>query len=116
MAWMKTLIKAQDEKAWRAVLNGWKHPVTKDAEGKETLKPEESQSIDEDRLAIYNSRALNAIFNGVDINQFKMISTCELAKEAWDILKIAHEGIAAVRQSKLNISQLGLKIFKCMKL
>ncbi|XP_024030940.1 uncharacterized protein LOC112094406 [Morus notabilis] len=68
-------IKARDEKAWRSVLNGWKHPITKDAEGKEILKPEGSWNSHEDKLAIYNSRALNAIFNGVDINQFKMIST-----------------------------------------
>jgi len=66
---MKALTKAQDEKAWRAVLNGWKHPVTKDGKGKETLKPEESWSTDEERMTIYNTRALNAIFNGVDINQ-----------------------------------------------
>ncbi|XP_024023122.1 uncharacterized protein LOC112092104 [Morus notabilis] len=32
-----------------------------------------------------------------------MISTCESAKEAWEILEIAHEGIVAVRQFKLNI-------------
>ncbi|XP_024018312.1 uncharacterized protein LOC112090655 [Morus notabilis] len=97
---MMAFIKAQDEKAWRAILNGWKHPVTKDAEGKEILKSKGSWNSDENKLAIYNSRALNAIFNGVDINQFKMISTCESAKEAWEI---AHEGTVAIRQSKLNI-------------
>ncbi|XP_024019486.1 uncharacterized protein LOC112091030 [Morus notabilis] len=100
---MKAFIKAQDEKAWRAVLTGWKHPVTKDTEGKENLKPEESWSTDEDRLANYNSRALNAIFNGVDVNHFKMISTCESTKDAWEILEVAHEGTATVRQSKLNM-------------
>jgi len=100
---MKAFIKAQDEKAWRAILIGWKHPETKDAEGKEIPKPEESWSTDEDRLANYNSRALNAIFNGVDVHQFKMISTCESAKEAWEILEVAHEGTTAVRQSKLNM-------------
>ena len=26
---MKAFIKAQDEKAWRAILIGWKHPETK---------------------------------------------------------------------------------------
>ena len=36
----------------------------------------------EDRLANNNSKDLNAIFNAVDANQFKLISTCEMTKEA----------------------------------
>lgn len=46
------------------------------------MKPEEKWSTEEDQLANSNSRALNAIFNGVDANQFKLISTCDLANEA----------------------------------
>ena len=98
---MKAFIKAIDEKAWRAVLTGWDHPVTKDTEGVEKLKPEISWSTEEDKLANNNSKALNAIFNGVDASQFKLISTCETAKDAWEILQTAHEGTAAVRLSKL---------------
>ncbi|XP_024028691.1 uncharacterized protein LOC112093781 [Morus notabilis] len=100
---MKAFIKALDEKAWRAVLIGWTHPVTKNDAGEEAMKPEEKWSTEEDRLANSNSRALNAIFNEVDANQFKLISTCEMAKEAWEILQMAHEGTTAVRLSKLQI-------------
>ena len=67
------------------------------------MKPEEKWSTEEDRLANSNSRALNAIFNGVDANQFKLISTCESAKEAWEILQTVHEGTTAMRLSKLQI-------------
>ena len=59
--------------------------------------------MEEDRLANNNSKALNAIFNRVDANQFKLISTCEIAKDAWEILQMAHEGTVAVRLSKLQI-------------
>ena len=100
---MKAFIKALDEKAWRAVLIGWTHPITKNDAGEEAMKPEEKWSTEEDRLANSNSRALNAIFNGVDANQFKLISTCETAKEAWEILQMGHDGTAAVRLSKLQI-------------
>ena len=59
--------------------------------------------MEEDKLANNNSKALNAIFNGVDANQFKLISICEMAKDAWEILQMAHEGTIAVRLSKLQI-------------
>ena len=66
---MKAFIKAIDEKTWRVVLTGyWEHPVTKDTEGKEILKPKITWSTEEDKLANNNSKSLNAIFNRVDVN------------------------------------------------
>ena len=67
-ACMKVFIKAINEKAWRYVLIGWKHPITKDSEGKEILKLEITWSTEEDMLANNNSKVLNAIFNRVDAN------------------------------------------------
>lgn len=82
-------------------MSGWTHLVTEDADGKELLKPESSWLTDEDKLANYNSRTLNAIFNKVYANQFMLMSTCNSVKEAWEILVIEHEGTTAVRLSKL---------------
>ena len=74
--------KAIDEKAWRAILTGWEHLITKDTERNEILKPEITWSMEEYMLANNNSKALNAIFNGVDANQFKLILIYETAKDA----------------------------------
>ena len=46
------------------------------------LKPEENWSKEDNELALANSKALNAIFGGVDINIFRLINTCEVAKDA----------------------------------
>ena len=100
---MKAFIKSMDEKAWRAILTGWTHPTKKNTENEDIKKPEVEWTVEEDRLASYNSKALNAIFSAVDVNQFKLISTCEVAKEAWETLETAHEGTKAVRLSKLQI-------------
>ena len=81
-AHMKEFIKAIDEKACRSILTGWEHAITKDTEGKDILKPEITCSTEEDSLVNYNSKALTAIFNEVDVNQFKLISMCEIAKDA----------------------------------
>ena len=100
---MRAFIKAIDERAWRSILTGWTHLTTTDSSNNVTLKPEETWSTDEDRIVNYNSKALNAIFNAVHLNQFKLISTCESAKEAWNVLQIAHEGTTAVKVSKPQI-------------
>ena len=44
----------------------------------------------------YNSKALHAIFNRVDANQIKLITTSESTKE-WDILKTTYEWISDVK-------------------
>ena len=47
------------------MLTSWKHPTTKDDEGNVVFTPEVKWSTDVDRLANYNSKALNVIFNGM---------------------------------------------------
>ena len=39
-----------------------------------------------------NSKALNALFNGVDKNMLRLIKQFTMAKEALEILKTPHEG------------------------
>ena len=60
------------------------HPVVVNAEGVRTadLKPEEEWSKEEDELALGNFKALNALFNGVDKNIFRLIKHCTVAKDA----------------------------------
>jgi len=79
--------------------------VALDAYGNRTavLKPKEERSSVEDELALGNSNALNALFNGVDKNMFKMIKQCTVAKDAWEILKTAHEGTSKVKSSRLQL-------------
>ncbi|KAH1046689.1 hypothetical protein J1N35_037473, partial [Gossypium stocksii] len=47
---------------------------------------------EEKRLDVKNSKALITVFNGVDMEQFKVISLCETTKEAWTIPLNQHEG------------------------
>ena len=42
--------------------------------------------------ANFNNRALNALFCGVTNEEFKKISSTEVAKEAWTILETTYEG------------------------
>jgi len=86
---MSAFLKSIDSRTWKAVLKGWEHLVALDADGNKTavLKPEEEWTAAEDELALGNSKALNALFNGVDKNMFRLIKQCTMAKDAWEILK-----------------------------
>ena len=52
--------------------------------------------------ANFNSRALNALFNAVTNEEFKTISSTEIAKEALTILQTTYEGVKVVKDSKLQ--------------
>ncbi|KAI3470674.1 hypothetical protein Pfo_027337 [Paulownia fortunei] len=86
---MRAFIKSVDERAWPAIVIGWEH------------SPKDQWNIEDEKVAIYNSKALNVIFSSIDVNQFKLIATYESAKEAWEILQTSYEGTAAVRISKM---------------
>ena len=53
------------------------------------------------KVANFNSRALNALFNAITNGELKKISSTETAKEAWTILQTTYEGAKAVKDSKL---------------
>ncbi|GAU10419.1 hypothetical protein TSUD_419150, partial [Trifolium subterraneum] len=101
---MIAFLKSMDSRTWKVVLKGWEHPKVKDANGADTdeLKPEEDWTAAEDSLALGNSKALNALFNGVDKNMFRLIKKCEVAKDAWEILKTTQEGTTKVKISRLQ--------------
>ena len=85
--------------AWDSVEEGWSRPV--DIKGVTIAKF--LWTADQLSLAGANSKALNAIFSAVDVEVFKLISTCLTAKEAWDILQINFEGTNKVRLQRLQL-------------
>src|SRR4051812_20677706 len=72
-------------------------------DGTTVLIPETQWSKTEEELALGNSKALRALFNGINKNIFRLVKHCELAKEAWDILKIPHKGTSKVKMPRLQM-------------
>ena len=89
---MKVFLQALGEQVWQAVEVG-------------QIKSKEA-SVDWDEAIIiatnFNSRALNALFFGVTNEEFKKISSMEVAKEAQTILETTDEGTKAVKTVKLQ--------------
>ena len=69
-------MQSLDEKVWQAVEIGWTKPKVAPADWDETKI----------EAANFNSRALNALFSAVTNEEFKKISSTEIAKEACTIL------------------------------
>lgn len=62
---------------------------------------------------------MNALFNGVDKNIFRLINTCTMAKDSWEILRTTHEGTLKVKMSRLQLlttkfENLRMKDDKCI--
>ena len=89
---MKFFLQALGEQVWQAVEVGW-------------IKPKEAP-IDWDEATIttanFNSRALNALFCGLTNEEFKKISSTDVAKKALTILETTYEGTKAVKTVKLQ--------------
>ena len=74
--WMKAFLKLIDERVWNSVEYGWEKPATPVSEWQTSQK----------EVAVFNSKAMDAIFNAVSMEEFKRISNVEVAHIAWNIL------------------------------
>ncbi|KAG2718398.1 hypothetical protein I3760_03G218400 [Carya illinoinensis] len=90
---MRAFLKSLDERVWHLVEQGWTKPETSI----------DAWTKDEISNCNLNSKGLNAIFMAVSSEEFKRIFMCEIAKEAWDILEVTHEGTRIVKNSKLQM-------------
>ena len=90
---MRAFLCSIDESVWDAIEIGWTRPeVAKSTWDKAALV-----------AANANSKFLNAIFCGVSLDEFHMISHVTIAKEAWKILEMTYEGTKKVKDTKLKM-------------
>ena len=87
---MKAFLKYIDERVQLFIENGWERPTT--AIGEWTTAQKEAARL--------NSKAMNAIFNAVSMEEFKRISNVQIAHTTWNILQIVHESTKAVKIKK----------------
>ena len=73
---MKAFLKSLDERVQLPVAIGWEKSATSLAQWIDAQKEATS----------YNSKAMNAIFNAISMEEFKRISNVEVAHIAWNVL------------------------------
>ena len=89
---MRAFMQFLDEKVSQAMEIGWTKPTKVSADWDDAKI----------KVANFNYKALNALFIVVTNEEFKKISSTEIAKEAWTILQTTYEGTKAVKDSKLQ--------------
>ena len=86
---MRAFLCAIDVSVWDVVDIGWTRLEVAKSEW--------------DRAANTNSKALNAIFCGVSLDEFHRISHITIAKKAWRILETTYERTKKVKDTKLQM-------------
>ena len=77
-------------------MNGYTVPVMVI---EEVFTPKPIVSFELDKAGC-NNKTLNALFNGIPLEEFIWI--CDTDKEAWDILCVTHEGTEKVKMLKTS--------------
>jgi hypothetical protein len=87
---MKTYIHAHGFEIWQSVVDGYKEP---------TVPPTNERAI---KLGQNNSKATNALLNGLCESVYTKVIHCKSAKEIWDKLQNIYEGDSKVKETKLQ--------------
>jgi hypothetical protein len=87
---MKTYIQAQGFEIWQSIVDGYKEP---------TVPPTSERAI---KLGQNNSKATNALLNGLGESVYTKVMHCKSAKEIWDKLQNIYEGDSKVKATKLQ--------------
>ena len=78
-------------------------------------KTEKDQDPNDDEAGLGKSKTLNAIYNEVDKNFFRLINIFVSANEAWEIMKTSFEGTYKVKNSRLQPITIEFKNLNMLK-
>ncbi|XP_073120785.1 uncharacterized protein [Henckelia pumila] len=98
---MSMYIQSIESRAWQRVLDGWTPPMRDD--DLPGPKPRSQWTVEKNTAAIYNVKALNAMFTSVDMNMFNLIGTCICARDAWEKLQTHCEGSESVKKTRMHL-------------
>ena len=87
---MKTYIQAQGFEIWQSIVDGYTVP---------TVPPTNDKVV---KLGQNNSKATNALLNGLSETVFTKVAHCKSTKDIWDKLWNIYEGDSKVKTTKLQ--------------
>jgi hypothetical protein len=87
---MKTYIQAQGFEIWQSIIYGYTVPI---------VPPTNDKAV---KLGQSNSKATNALLNGLSETIFTKVSHCKSSKDIWDKIRNIYEGDTKVKETKLQ--------------
>ena len=100
---METYVKANDYDSWQVISIG-DNVIT--LNGNTTLSDTDKKTIEK------NNKAKNLLLTTIARSEFYLISSCETAKEIWDILCETYEGTNTIKETKMNALIQQYELFK----
>jgi hypothetical protein len=97
---MKAYLTGLSLELWNIVCVGFDDP-----EDFGNLTPRDRRNIKR------NSQATSILLSALSAQEYNRVNGLEIAKEIWDTLLIAHEGVDKVKKSKINILMAELNRF-----
>ncbi|GAV67785.1 zf-CCHC domain-containing protein/DUF4219 domain-containing protein/UBN2 domain-containing protein, partial [Cephalotus follicularis] len=88
---MTIFLQSLDYQLWHIIVNGPRMP-TRIIDGVVCPKPENEYNDNDFRMLKLNSKAKHVLFCAVGPNEFNRISSCDSAKQMWDLLEVTYEG------------------------
>ncbi|GAV68047.1 zf-CCHC domain-containing protein/UBN2 domain-containing protein [Cephalotus follicularis] len=99
---MTIFLQSLDYQLWHIIINGPRMP-TRTIDGVVSHKPENEYNDNDFRMLQLNSKAKHVLFCAVGPNEFNRISSCDSAKQMWDLLEVTYEGTNQVKESKISM-------------
>jgi hypothetical protein len=87
---MRTYIQAHGFRVWQSIVDEYTAPA---------VPPKNDKVV---KLSENNSKATNALLNGLSYMVFTKVSHCKSDKEIWDKLQNIYEGDTKVKGAKLQ--------------
>ncbi|GAV77226.1 UBN2 domain-containing protein, partial [Cephalotus follicularis] len=99
---MTIFLQSLDYQLWHIIVNGPRMP-TRTIEGVVYPKPENEYNDNDFRMLQLNSKSKHVLFCAVGPNEFNRISSCDSAKQMWDLIEVTYEGTNQVKESKISM-------------
>jgi len=109
---MENYIQAEDYKLWMLIKNRPLIPMKVNENGTKTHKKPEEFDSDDYKMMEKNVKAKKLLCFGLGLDEYTRISKCELAKDIWEALQVAHEGTNQVKQSRIELLMRKYELFE----
>ncbi|XP_070030083.1 uncharacterized protein [Nicotiana sylvestris] len=115
--WWKTrmhdFIMAENSELWDVICDGLYIP-TKNVENIPLMMPKTRKEYTDADSKVVEKKfcAKKILVCGIGPDEYNMISACQSAKEIWEALQTAHEGITQVKQSKIDMLTTEYELFR----
>jgi len=108
---MENYIQAEDYELWMLIKSGPLIPTKMIEDGSKVHKKPKEFNADDFKMMEKNAKAKKLLYFGLGPDEYTRISECESAKDIWDAVQVAHEGINQVKQSRIELLMRKYELF-----